>query len=178
MAAMSEQTEAPIVEKQASDNRLAQVVCKAHLSVRSDLYKPVLGTGLIVKKCHSGYDQKHHREVLPHVQHNVQSVVYASVGFDCFWYQIIGRNKDYEAYQGTNKNVLPSDKIVSFIVEQSFTSEKDSEEEKAHSLGHTAVFDGPKEVYRQSVLESGECYIQYRARSGSLIKASPMLSAT
>ena len=69
---------------------------------------------------------------------------------------------DYLAEEMVNEfeKAAKGDKIVSFIVEQSFTSKEDSEEEKAHSLRHSAVFNGPKEVYRQSVTDSGGCHIE------------------
>ena len=85
---------------------------------------------------------------------------YAWYALSRFWGQIVDRKEQNEARKRDNKNVFPYDKIVSFIVEQSFTSEEDSEEEKAHSLRHSAVFNGPKEVYRQSVTDSGGCHIE------------------
>ena len=160
MTAMSEKTEAPVVENQTSDYRLRQVIGETHLSVWSDLYEPVFSACLIVGESHSRHDHEHHAEVLPHVEHHLETVGYAWYALSRFWCQIEDRKEQNEARKRDNKNVLPYDKIVSFIVEQSFTSEEDSEEEKAHSLRHSAVFNGPKEVYRQSVTDSGGCYIE------------------
>lgn len=50
----------PIVEQEASDDRLADVVGEAHLAVWSDLYHPVFGRCAVVEKCRAGYDEEHH----------------------------------------------------------------------------------------------------------------------
>ena len=74
MTAMSEETEAPVVENQTSYDRLRQVVREAHLSVRSYLYEPVFRACLIVCEGNSGHDHEHHAEVLPHVEHDLETV--------------------------------------------------------------------------------------------------------
>lgn len=159
VAAMPVETESPVVEDQSSDHRLTEVIGKAHLAERRDPDKPFLRLGLVEKQGDSGYDHQHHTEILPHVQHYIQALGDTS-GFHRFGEQIIEWKQENEAKKGENKNVLPDDKVVSFVVEQPFTSEKDSEEEKAHCLGHSAVFDSPEEVYGQSVTYSGSCNIE------------------
>ena len=74
MSAMSEEAESPIVENQAAEDRLREIVRQTHLAVRSDLDKPVFRRCFIVGECYSGHDHQHHAEVFPHVEHYVKAV--------------------------------------------------------------------------------------------------------
>lgn len=50
MAADAEKSETPIVEKHGTNNRLAEVVGKAHLTVWGNLQEAVVGPGTIEEK--------------------------------------------------------------------------------------------------------------------------------
>ena len=60
VAAYIPKVESPVVEYDGSDDRLSQIVGKAHLSVWCDLYQPVSGRCPVVKEGNAGYDEEHH----------------------------------------------------------------------------------------------------------------------
>lgn len=96
VAAMPVETESPVVEDQSSDHRLTEVIGKAHLAERRDLYEPFLRLGPVEKEGDAGHDHQHHTEILPHVQHYIQAVGDTS-GFHRFREQIIERKQENEA---------------------------------------------------------------------------------
>ena len=57
VAAYIPEVESPVVEYDGSDNRLSQIVGKAHLSVWCDLDQPVPCRCPVVKEGDAGYDE-------------------------------------------------------------------------------------------------------------------------
>ena len=74
VSAFIEQSESPMVEKDGSYDRLTDVVGKAHLSVWSYLYQPILSRCAIVEEGSAGYYEEHHRYILPHVKSYLQTI--------------------------------------------------------------------------------------------------------
>lgn len=60
VAAYIPEVESPVVEYDGSDDRLSQIVGKAHLSVWRDLDQPVPCRCPVVKEGDAGYDEEHH----------------------------------------------------------------------------------------------------------------------
>lgn len=60
VAAYIPEVESPVIEYDGSDDRLSQIVGKAHLSVWRDLDQPVSCRCPVVKEGDAGYDEEHH----------------------------------------------------------------------------------------------------------------------
>ena len=66
MSAIFVEAESPAVEKKGSDHRLANLLCKAHFSVRGDDLQGIAEPGPVKQQNYSGNDNEHHGKVAPH----------------------------------------------------------------------------------------------------------------
>ena len=81
MARIAIHAKTPIIEYKTANNRLQQIICKAHFAVWCNLDKHLLSRCAIVEQHHSRYVEEHHREILPHIEQLIQTLINTTLVF-------------------------------------------------------------------------------------------------
>ena len=71
------------------------------------------------------------------------------------------RKENGECDDRAEENPLPYLDIVAFVVEESASAQYDSEKEEQDGLSHSSVLDGPEDVGRKSVSDTGDGDFEY-----------------
>ena len=144
------QPEAPVVEYQAADYGLADIVREAHLAVWRNLQQRIVCRGLVEQQNHARHDDGHHRKVLPHVEHYAEAVLHARYVCSRRKYTEQRIHDDKTCYAGP-EDTSPRLEVVALVIEEAFAADDYTQQEEEERLRHAAVLYGPQEIHGQAV---------------------------
>ena len=153
MAADGVKPQAPVVEDEAADDGLPDIVAQAHLAVRQKPRKQAARTGAVVGQRECAYIEKHHREVLPHVEHDGERSL-RTLRSEELRHCIAQRTEHGEGRQRPHQRATPHRRVAPLVIEHAPPPEPKAEQEEEERLRETPVFQSPSEVYGQAVAQS------------------------
>lgn len=169
--------EAPVIEKEASDDGLQKIVSEAHLANIGQLMDDGFAHLRTIVQNRDARDIEHrHSKVAPSGDEDVEALC-DGWAFDAFGKRHQQLHEDKEEDR-SDTDLPPDSYVIALVDKQALATEDHAEDEEEERLREATMLNGPAEADLQTVLQVHEGYVEEAAVGTSLEAFAPILTDT